>query len=116
MTLPTPDDVVGMGEQHGEHAQSAVGKCRWCGVPWPCDVARLLALVDSQALRMQHLENVFAQQDDRLAAVLAECEWIATMHNREHERVFTTGDGTEVRDALRDIYDRIRRAANGGTP
>ena len=49
--LPPPEDVAEMRERHGEHAQSAVGKCRWCGVHWPCDAARLLALVDAHETR-----------------------------------------------------------------
>jgi len=50
--LPTPGEVEEMRVRHflqevrcGQHGCDT--HCAWCTDPWPCDAARLLALVDS---------------------------------------------------------------------
>ena len=91
-TPPTPGEVEGMRERHvrqevrcGQHGCDE--HCAWCADPWPCDAARLLALVDSQSAR--------------LAAVLAECDLLDVARALGH--VWTYGQ----------IQERIRRAATG---
>ena len=123
--LPTPDEVAGVRERHVARTYrksvpvfdefdspwQTVTECSCGSTSWPCDAARLLALVDSQALRMQHLENVFAQQDDRLAAVLAVAEEVEQANGYGQRIGYTLSREQHSHD-----LDRIRRAANGGTP
>ena len=90
VTLPTPGEVEGMRERHVAIPGSDIGGpllCERCMFAWPCDAARLLALVDSQSAR--------------LAAVLAECDLLDVARALGH--VWTYGQ----------IQERIRRAATG---
>jgi len=107
-----------MRERHSEHAQSAVGKCRWCGVHWPCDAARLLALVDSLE-RANHLNAAAAHNLSReavaarrrLATVLATVEEVEQANGYGQRIGYTLSREQHAHD-----LDRIRRAATGGTP
>ena len=112
--LPTPDEVEGMRERHvrevvAVHESGPEAWCPTCQVHWPCDAARLLALVDSQRVRTQHLENVFAQQDDRLDAVLA------ALPAREWVLAAEASSGSYAEHFVR-LAGRVRRAAEGVTP
>jgi len=55
--LPTPADVEGMRERHvpyepfGPEDTTQFCQARGCGNLWPCDAARLLALVDAHETR-----------------------------------------------------------------
>ena len=113
--LPTPGEVEEMRERHSEHAQSAVGKCRWCGVHWPCDAARLLALVDSvrreARAELAQVRAVCNEQDARLAAVLAMAEEVEQANGYGQRIGYTLSREQHAHD-----LDRIRRAATGGTP
>ena len=84
--LPTPGEVEEMRERHVETPGDEIQPwpyewCQYDGQDWPCDAARLLALVDAQkggADRLvQYQANTHARAEAlsaRLAAVLAECD------------------------------------------
>ena len=108
-TLPTPGEVEEMRERHRHMERTEHGLwCPQCLMPWPCDAARLLALVGS----LRHLADVLKagaaadqaaliETSARLAAVLAECD------AADKPGMFRRG-GVST--------DHIRRAATGGTP
>lgn len=111
--LPTPADVEGMRQRHVPKG-FGVAYCDPCDAHWPCDAARLLALVDSQAEQIDRIDIERGEFLDealrhklraierglRLAAVLAECD---RTEDYEHRRSLT----------LSTLVDRIRRAATG---
>jgi len=103
--LPTPGEVEGMRERH---VPTDLGRvevcCQGCEdtsdgcVPWPCDAARLLALVDHEHRHGLAWVSTVVERDARLDAVIAECDLLDEQ---------TSGYVST---------DRIRRAATGGTP
>lgn len=54
VTLPTPDEVVVMREAHVDNRTTwdYLRSCEACGQRWPCDAARLLALMDAMTARL----------------------------------------------------------------
>jgi len=97
--LPTPGEVEEMRERHVPKG-FGVAYCDPCDAHWPCDAARLLALVGNQATTLTEDKLYIDDLDARLAAVLAECD---RTEDYEHRRSLTLGT----------LVDRIRRAATG---
>ena len=104
--LPTPGEAEEMRERHvrqevhcGQHGCDL--HCAWCADPWPCDAARLLALVDHEHQHGLAWVATVAERDARLDAVLAECDLLDVARALGH--VWTYGQ----------IQERIRRAATG---
>jgi len=99
VTLPTPGEVEGMRERHVPD-RAGLTTCGTCPQTWPCDAARLLALVDSLTEQHEYEYLRATSRTERLAAVLAECD---RTEGYEHRRALTLGT----------LVDRIRRAATG---
>ncbi len=118
--LPTPADVEGMREWHvrevvAVHESGPEAWCPTCQVHWPCDAARLLALVDSvrreARAELAQVRAVCNEQDARLAAVLAMAEEVEQANGYGQRIGYTLSREQHAHD-----LDRIRRAATGGTP
>lgn len=133
MTLPTPDEVAAMRERHVE-SDEWPGKCAHDAFDdWPCDAARLLALVDSlhswrglMALMDEHWPaDIFPMGDEPPSGpgdpgprILALARWVDRLQGRlaavlaECDR-YDQGEGDiEPEDGWRLLRD-IRRAAAG---
>ena len=104
--LPTPGEVEEMRDRHvpyepfGPEDTTQFCRAKGCGNLWPCDAARLLALVGNQAMTLDEDKLYIDDLDARLASVLAECD---RTEDYEHRRSLT----------LSALVDRIRRAATG---
>jgi len=98
--LPTPGEVEGMRERHVAYESRGITDCDECGTHWPCDAARMLALVGNQATTLDEDKLYIDDLDARLASVLAECD---RTEDYEHRRSLTLGA----------LVDHIRRAARG---
>lgn len=55
--LPTPTEVEGMRERHVPEG-FGVAYCGPCDTPWPCDPARLLALVEARMPSVEQVRHV----------------------------------------------------------
>ena len=104
--LPTPGEVEEMRERHVCVSGNGGHWCGVCADPasdyetfviWPCDAARLLALVGNQVTTLDEDKLYVDDLDARLTAVLAECD---------------RADADPLRPRQVHI-DRIRRAATG---
>ena len=113
--LPTPGEVEGMRERH---VPTDLGRvevcCQGCEdtsdgcVPWPCDAARLLALVGNQSTTLDEDKLYIDDLDARLAAVFAMTEEVERANGYGRRIGYTLSREQHAHD-----LDRIRRAATG---
>jgi len=109
--LPTPGEVEGMRERHVAIPGSDIGGpllCERCMFAWPCDAARLLALVGNQSTTLDEDKLYIDDLDARLAAVFAMTEEVERANGYGRRIGYTLSREQHAHD-----LDRIRRAATG---